>query len=811
VSDRFLTGVKPQEYYFHCMAGREGLVDTAVKTSRSGYLQRCLVKHMEELRVHYDFTVRDSSGSIVQFNYGEDGLDPVQSSLLGGKDNQLLFLDKNSQAFVHKYNMGTEFFSKAAEGGLQLNPSLEHHQRMQSAIDLINRKKLISSGKGSDVDWISAINKGSVVHAKRKLFPHAAWSRGNLQSQWETATVLKVRTSSGEALLDVQYVDGHVEKKMPFCLWFSPRTKQHSSSRTEKISVALIRPGLPDPAMSVLPLERTVGACSEKIQSALVSYMKNNPTASKQSLQLLVWMKYMRSMACAGDAVGCIAAQSVGEPSTQMTLNTFHLAGHGGANVTLGIPRLREVIMTASKSQKTPTMTLPLQSHCDLIDAKLLARKLSQLPLSTLLSHQAGVIVREEIGCGLQVGGESVWNRMYVVRLVFEDVRQIKAVFAIDFDTILQTVKTTFSKNLVLGVKYEQRKSGDKIMSAKKDLIMEFKSNARDVQSYAKDGDEANGDDGDGGETDKKKNSFNLAEESDESDNEDDEVDGETAVRKVKEGVEYEADEGEHDGNEETAVEGEQSDTDEEGALVSSSSTPLKRKVPVVEEVKNSGKKKEVELLDSQSFSFNEEEGWVELRLYVAAGSRRLMMAQIADKVAKRCMIRCTKDITVAHPVALPSSPANPTEGYSVVTEGVNFEAVWSLPESLVNFNAIDCNDIYSVLLTYGVEAARCAIVSEITAVFAVYGIDVNPRHLSLIADFMTRRGTYAAMNRIGMMDCPSPFLQMSFETTLTFLTKAAIEGNCDNLQSPSARIVMGSVPKVGTGCFDLMIPLEKK
>jgi DNA-directed RNA polymerase I subunit RPA1 len=57
VADRFLTGVRPQEYYFHCMAGREGLLDTAVKTSRSGYLQRCLVKHLEGLRVAYDGTV----------------------------------------------------------------------------------------------------------------------------------------------------------------------------------------------------------------------------------------------------------------------------------------------------------------------------------------------------------------------------------------------------------------------------------------------------------------------------------------------------------------------------------------------------------------------------------------------------------------------------------------------------------------------------------------------------------------------------------------------------------------------------------
>lgn len=65
-----------------------------------------------------------------------------------------------------------------------------------------------------------------------------------------------------------------------------------------------------------------------------------------------MWVKYMRCLAAPGETVGSIAAQSVGEPSTQMTLNTFHLAGHGGANVTLGIPRLREIIMTAAKNLK---------------------------------------------------------------------------------------------------------------------------------------------------------------------------------------------------------------------------------------------------------------------------------------------------------------------------------------------------------------------------------------------------------------------------------------------------------------------------
>ena len=69
------------------MAGREGLVDTAVKTSRSGYLQRILVKNLESLITEYDSTVRDiSDKTIVQFKYGEDGLDPAKTNLVKSLD-----------------------------------------------------------------------------------------------------------------------------------------------------------------------------------------------------------------------------------------------------------------------------------------------------------------------------------------------------------------------------------------------------------------------------------------------------------------------------------------------------------------------------------------------------------------------------------------------------------------------------------------------------------------------------------------------------------------------------------------------------
>lgn len=98
VASRFLTGIKPQEFYFHCMAGREGLIDTAVKTSRSGYLQRCLIKHLEGIRIHYDNTVRGSDNSIYQFVYGGDALDVTKQKHL----YQFNFIAQNNISFARR-------------------------------------------------------------------------------------------------------------------------------------------------------------------------------------------------------------------------------------------------------------------------------------------------------------------------------------------------------------------------------------------------------------------------------------------------------------------------------------------------------------------------------------------------------------------------------------------------------------------------------------------------------------------------------------------------------------------------------------
>ena len=109
----------------------------------------------------------------------------------------------------------------------------------------------------------------------------------------------------------------------------------------------------------------------------------------------------------------------------------------------------------------------------------------------------------------------------------------------------------------------------------------------------------------------------------------------------------------------------------------------------------------------------------------------------------------------------------------------------------------------------YGIEAANRTIVREIVSVFSAYGITIDPRHLSLVGDFMTFDGTYKPFNRIGIENNPSPLQQMTFETATGFLRSAALGGKSDNLDSPSSCLVLGKPCPGGTGLFKLVQNLK--
>ncbi len=112
VQNSFYTGLTAPEFFFHTMGGREGLVDTAVKTAETGYMQRRLMKSMEDLIVRYDKTVRSAEESIIQFKYGGDGLDPM-------------FMDENEMpvSFNRLYVLIKEATRKSEAGNAMLTPS----------------------------------------------------------------------------------------------------------------------------------------------------------------------------------------------------------------------------------------------------------------------------------------------------------------------------------------------------------------------------------------------------------------------------------------------------------------------------------------------------------------------------------------------------------------------------------------------------------------------------------------------------------------------------------------------------------------
>ena len=198
-------------------------------------------------------------------------------------------------------------------------------------------------------------------------------------------------------------------------------------------------------------------------------------------------------------------------------------------------------------------------------------------------------------------------------------------------------------------------------------------------------------------------------------------------------------------------------------------------------------------------YNFDDESGkWCEFKLELAADTEKLLMVNIVEEICRKSIIRQIPHIDrCVHP--------EPENGKRVlVTEGVNFQAMWD-QEAFIDVDGITSNDVAAVLKTYGVEAARNTIVNEINNVFSRYAISVSFRHLDLIADMMTRQGTYLAFNRQGMETSTSSFMKMSYETTCQFLTKAVLDNEREQLDSPSARIVVGKLNNVGTGSFDVL------
>jgi DNA-directed RNA polymerase I subunit RPA1 len=795
IASRFLTGITPYEFFFHTMAGREGLLDTSLKTANSGYLQRCLVKHLEGIRMQYDYTTRDSDGSVLQMLYGDDGIDPCKASWL---TNKLEWQVENIDALSELQGFSAEHLPKEDK-------------------------------------------EVAVLKAKLRVAPGVA----------DGATLL--------------------EQASP---------------------CALARFGVSS--------ETFYG----KVEDAL-SHVK--PEDRKRVEAFLHW-RYLRGSAEPGDGVGVVAAQSVGEPSTQMTLNTFHHAGSESKHVTLGIPRLRELLMTAAKYPKTPSMTLPVLPHLGEQGAKDMSRLLVNVSLVDLLEmisiRESGVFYSPELG--------DVAVHKYGIVLSFPDEALYATELGFDFKFILQQVEDRFVPKLQAHFEKELR------TLAQTDSLTKTKVKATDlhsassiaalvaggsggmtpvsgsaeasteVEAAGRDGGENGSENGsdravanEGLQKTDKRNRRRAGSGGDpliEDGASDDDMDeigdvGSDVGSDMDDFADMDANDrleaAEMDSNGDGDANKGQGDGEAGGAEEEVSSAEkvrlwreakraelerksmaktkgkyrltatasmdpndtvaAKSKVPRVVETNrkavtpssahqggnaievdkcgDAGEETKV-MLTSSSGMVGEA---------IVSGKRTVELPwilphEVTGRVRVAELVReaaCGIKLAFTDRIMKCFTEETPVDGqtrYAVATEGSNLAAVLDLGDGLIDMNNITTNDMVGILQCYGVEAMRSALVTEFKKIFDAYGIAVDLRHLSLIADYMTKLGGYRGFNRGAMTAVPSTFQQMSFETTMRFMSDAALCGRSDTVfPGPSAAISVGELYTGGTGAFELL------
>ncbi|KAF8628167.1 hypothetical protein AX17_006037 [Amanita inopinata Kibby_2008] len=335
VRNSFYSGLVATEFLFHAISGREGLVDTAVKTAETGYMQRRLMKALEDLTTQYDLSVRNSTGGVVQFTYGDDGLDPA---CLEG-DAQPIDLDR---AWNHaKATGGRTGQSLLPYEILEYIDQELHTQRFAKGCSQAYRDAVR--------DFIAQriVNKLAEIRKKRSMFE--ALERSN---EWDAGADLSLGATASDK-----------------------------------------------------------------------DFVYNKAKVTKNQVQMfleLCWVKYVKARIEPGSTVGAVGAQSIGEPGTQMTLKTFHFAGVASMNVTLGVPRIKEII-NAAKLISTPIISCKLVTSDNEASARIVKGRLEKTLLGDIASVLEEAWAPDYTYLGVMVDTEAI--RKLQLELTLDDIK----------------------------------------------------------------------------------------------------------------------------------------------------------------------------------------------------------------------------------------------------------------------------------------------------------------------------------------------------------------------------------------------------
>ena len=313
IENSYISGLSPHEVFFHAMGGRIGLIDTAVKTSQTGYVQRRLIKGLEDLKVEYDMTVRNNKNKIIQFQYGEDGMDPMKI------ENQHIALVEMTTKEIYEYYYMKNDPSFTSKTSLQFKKEVSE----LSTICLRYTEKMIQH-RNDLIIHLFQFKNDNVVRTAVNFYHIINNIRGQL------------------LIKDTNAID--ITPYACFLLvenYFEKLRKMHYIPPTPLFEIMYFFHLTPKILLYTFHFHR----------DAIILLLET------------ILMKYKESIIHPGEMVGIIAGQSVGAPTTQLTLNTFHNSGTSSkSNVTRGVPRIEE-ILRLTKKPKNPSMTIFMKDH----------------------------------------------------------------------------------------------------------------------------------------------------------------------------------------------------------------------------------------------------------------------------------------------------------------------------------------------------------------------------------------------------------------------------------------------------------------
>jgi DNA-directed RNA polymerase II subunit RPB1 len=341
VESSFISGLRPEELFFHAMAGRIGLIDTAVKTSTTGYIQRRLIKGLEDLKVGYDMTVRNNKERIIQFAYGDDGVDTVKV------ENQSLPL-------------------------------------VSMTLDEIYAHYYVSTNDDKDGVLMTVFTKTAVTRMKKSI--------KELETKTKYYTDMMI-TKRDDIVKNVFKMRDNRNIHLPVCFMHIINNVQGMQHITKNSMVDITPLDVYDMIEDNYKiLEGLYYAPPTELFKTMYYYYLSPKELlvikrfNKKALTILletITLMYKRALVAPGEMVGMIAAQSIGEPTTQLTLNTFHSAGVASkSNVTRGVPRIEE-ILSLSENPKNPSLTIYMKKDEEL-DKELVRDKIPSIELTLL-------------------------------------------------------------------------------------------------------------------------------------------------------------------------------------------------------------------------------------------------------------------------------------------------------------------------------------------------------------------------------------------------------------------------------------------